>query len=338
MKEKYILYDFDGTIYDGDSSVDFIIYCFKKNPKLLKYLPKIIIAALKYKLKKSSKTEMKEVFFSFLKDINDVDKVLNEFWEIHKKNIKDFYKDKSHDKDIIISASPKFLLEPIAKKYKVKDLFGSPIDKQTGKYNGLNCHGEEKVRLFKEKYPKAEILEMWTDSYHDMPLIKLANKGYLVIRNEIYDYSEYKRPNTFIRLIKWSLYQYKKHEEIINYLIVGGLTTVVSLFSYYLLVLTILNPNNGLELQLANIISWILSVLFAYITNRKYVFKSKNKNVKKELITFCGSRVITLLLDMFIMFFFVTLLKGNDKIFKIVSQVLIVIGNYIISKLLVFKK
>lgn len=338
MKEKYILYDFDGTIYDGDSSLDFILYCFKKNPRLIKKLPKIIVAALKYKFKKISKTKMKEIFFSFLKDIDNIDKVLNEFWKSHEKNIKDFYKEKNHDSDIIISASPKFLIEPIAKKYKVKDLFGSPIDKLTGKYNGLNCHGEEKVRIFKEKYKDAEILEMWTDSHHDLPLIKLAKKGYLVVRNEIYDYNEYKKPNIFVRLIKWGLDKYKKYEEIINYLIVGGLTTVVSLFSYYLVVLTILNPKNGLELQLANIISWILSVLFAYITNRKYVFKSKNKNIKKELITFCGSRVITLLLDMFIMFFFVTLLKGNDKIFKIVSQVLIVIGNYIISKIFVFKK
>ena len=122
------------------------------------------------------------------------------------------------------------------------------------------------------------------------------------------------------------------------YLIFGILTTIVSLVSYYTLVLTILNPNNALELQIANVISWIISVLFAYITNRKYVFKSKNKNIAKELTNFCGSRIITLLLDMGIMFFFVTLLKGNDKLFKLVSQVLVVIGNYIISKLLVFKK
>jgi len=338
MKEKYILYDFDGTIYDGDSSVDFIIFCFKKNPKLIKYIPKIIVASLKYKIKKITKTQMKEVFFSFLKDIKNIDKTLKEFWNTHEKNIKDFYINKNHEKDIIISASPKFLLEPIAKKYKVYDLFGSPINKINGKYKGENCHGEEKVRLFKEKYPNAEVLEMWTDSKHDLPLIKIAKKGYLVVRNDIYNYYDYKKPNIFKRIFSWSLHMYKKNEEIINYLIFGVLTTVVSLVSYYLLVLTILNPNKALELQIANIISWILSVLFAYVTNRKYVFKSKNKEIFKELTSFCGSRVLTLLLDMGIMFFFVTLLKGNDKIFKLVSQVLIVIGNYIISKLLVFKK
>ena len=75
---------------------------------------------------------------------------------------------------------------------------------------------------------------------------------------------------------------YIKYKEIINYLVFGILTTIVSLLTYYLLVLTILNPNNPLELQIANIISWITCVTFAYITNRKYVFNSKDKNIKKE--------------------------------------------------------
>ena len=75
-----------------------------------------------------------------------------------------------------------------------------------------------------------------------------------------------------------------KYEEIISYLIVGGLTTMVSLITYYLLVYTILDPNIGIELQIANIVSWIFSVTFAYFTNRKYVFKSKNKISFKECI------------------------------------------------------
>lgn len=335
---KYILYDFDGTIYDGDSSFDFIVYCFKKNPKLIKMLPKIICAAISYKLKRITKTEMKEIFFSFLKDIKKIDSVIKEFWKTHESNIKEFYKNKNHDKDIIISASPKFLLEPIAKKYKVHDLIASPVNKKNGKFEGDNCLGEQKVKVFKEKYPKAKILEMYTDSKNDLPLVELADKGYLVVRNDIYNYYEYKKPNILKRMFSWTMHIYKKNQEIINYLIFGVLTTIVSLVIYYALVFTILNPENPIELQIANVISWIISVLFAYVTNRKFVFKSKNKNITKELTNFCGSRILTLLLDMAIMFFFVTLLKGNDKVFKLVSQVLVVIGNYIISKLLVFKK
>jgi len=131
---------------------------------------------------------------------------------------------------------------------------------------------------------------------------------------------------------------YKKHKEIINYLIFGFLTTIVSLAAYYLVTFTILDPNISIELQIANIISWVIGVLFAYFTNRAYVFNSKNENKLKEFITFTGARVSTLLLDMAVMFIFVTLLKGNDKIFKIISQILVIVGNYLLSKLIVFKK
>ncbi len=131
---------------------------------------------------------------------------------------------------------------------------------------------------------------------------------------------------------------YIKYKEIINYLIVGVLTTIVSLSTYYLLVFTILNPKNSIQLQIANIVSWIVSVAFAYVTNRKYVFESKEKNKLKEAGMFFSARVLTLLLDMAIMFVGVTVLHLNDKIFKLISQVAITISNYLISKLFVFKK
>lgn len=131
---------------------------------------------------------------------------------------------------------------------------------------------------------------------------------------------------------------YKKHKEIINYLIIGVLTTIVSLLTYYLLVITILNPNKPLELQIANITSWIISVTFAYITNRKFVFNSKNKHIIKEATKFYTSRLTTLFIDMLLMFIFVSKLNFNDKIIKIIIQIIVTILNYIISKLLVFKK
>lgn len=131
---------------------------------------------------------------------------------------------------------------------------------------------------------------------------------------------------------------YVKHKEGINYLIFGGLTTVLSLVVYYVLTWTIINPKDGMQLQIANIISWTCGFLFAYFTNRKFVFNSKNKKVLKEFFSFFLSRVSTLLLDMLIMFIFVTLLKLNDGLFKLVSQVLVIVTNYILSKAIVFKK
>ena len=137
---------------------------------------------------------------------------------------------------------------------------------------------------------------------------------------------------------------YKKYEEIINYLIVGGLTTVVAIGLKLLLLFTILDQTNGLELQIAEIISWFLAVLFAYITNRIFVFKSKTKGSKsvKEIINFFKGRILTQVIQMFIMYIFVTLLKLDSNFwilfFTLVCQIMQVVLNYIISKLLVFKK
>ncbi len=128
------------------------------------------------------------------------------------------------------------------------------------------------------------------------------------------------------------------NKEVIMYLIFGVLTTVVALVVYYGLIYTILNPENAIQLQIANIISWVAGVAFAYVTNRKFVFESKEENKLKEISKFVTSRIGTLLLDMLVMFIGVTLLKQNDKIIKIVSQILVIIGNYILSKLFVFKK
>lgn len=131
---------------------------------------------------------------------------------------------------------------------------------------------------------------------------------------------------------------YQKYKEIINYLIFGVLTTVVSLVTYYICVFTVLDPDNAIQLQSANVISWIISVAFAYITNRKFVFESNEENKIKEATKFVTSRIATLLMDMVIMCVGVTTLKFNDKIMKLVSQVVVIVMNYILSKLIVFKK
>ena len=131
---------------------------------------------------------------------------------------------------------------------------------------------------------------------------------------------------------------YLKYKHIVNYLFFGVLSTLINLVIYYVLTITILNPKNAIHLQIANIVSWIGAVIFAYITNRKYVFESKNKNILKECTSFFGARIITLLMDIVIMFIGVTLLKQDDKIFKIISQVVVIVSNYIFSKIFVFKK
>ena len=131
---------------------------------------------------------------------------------------------------------------------------------------------------------------------------------------------------------------YKKYKEVIMYLIFGVLSTIICILSYYLLTITILNPNNELELQIANILSWFITIIFVYFTNRKYVFESSEDNKIKEFAKFTFARVVTLLMDMAIMGVGVSFMHFNDLIVKIVSQVVVIVSNYVFSKLFVFKK
>lgn len=329
---KYYLYDFDGTIYDGDSSVDFFKFCLKKDKSIYKMLPKVVIKFLAYKSKNITDTELKEFIFSFLKNFKNVDEIVKEFWKTHESKIKSFYIEKNHDQDIIISASPEFLLKPICIKLKVKDLIASDVDKTTGKFKKPNNRGEEKVKEFYKKYPKAEILEMYSDSLHDKPLLDLAKKSYFVKKNKLYDYKTYK-PNLIKRFWNWGWGIYHKNEELWNYLIIGALTTLVSIGSY-----SIFSKLLKINYLISNVLSWIVSVIFAYFTNRWFVFHSKEKKKFKEFMAFISSRLLTLLLDSGLMIVGVDYLKIDDLVTKILVQIVIVIANYVLSKLIVFKK
>ncbi len=135
---------------------------------------------------------------------------------------------------------------------------------------------------------------------------------------------------------------YHKYEEIINYLIVGVLTTVVSVAVKFGLLFTVLDRTKEMQLQAAVIISWICAVAFAYITNRIFVFHSNSKQYLKEITTFVSGRIVTLLMDMFIMWFFINLLKLDSDLWVVIvtmiSQVVVTVSNYVLSKVFVFKK
>ncbi len=133
---------------------------------------------------------------------------------------------------------------------------------------------------------------------------------------------------------------YKKYEEIINYIIVGVLTTIVSIASYYFFRFLIFTKDSNFDIQVCTVISWILAVLFAFVTNKRYVFKSKEKGKSEiiEMFKFYGSRLTTLLIEMLSMYILTDLINVNDKLSKILVQFIVLVLNYLFSKLFVFKK
>lgn len=133
---------------------------------------------------------------------------------------------------------------------------------------------------------------------------------------------------------------YHKYGEIIRYIIIGGLTTAVSLITKYILLFTILDAKNPLELQISVVISWILSVSFAYITNRTFVFQSKSEKLVREISMFVSSRIVTLVLEAILSWLFITYLQLNSDFYvfivTIFIQFAVIVLNYILSKFIVF--
>lgn len=174
------VYDFDKTIYSGDSTADFYLFSLKRHKKIITLAPSLLGAAMKFYLfKKGTKTEFKQVMYRFLRYC-DINKDVADFWEINQDKIKKYYLQQKRSDDVIISASPEFLLEPIFKKLSIGTLMASRVDKHTGVYDGINCHGKEKVRRFYEKFPDGKIDEFYSDSYSDSPLAEIADKAFMV--------------------------------------------------------------------------------------------------------------------------------------------------------------
>lgn len=179
------VYDFDDTIYNGDSTKKFYLYSIRRNPSCLFAIPKTIVYFGLYKLKICSKTKFKEEFYAFLKFIPNIDCFLEEFWETEIVNVMEWYLKQRDESDIIITASPEFLVKPACDKIGVKLMMGSRVDKSTGKTTGENCRGQEKVKRLNEIFPNCSVDNFYSDSYSDTPLAKYAKKSHLVRKKEI---------------------------------------------------------------------------------------------------------------------------------------------------------
>ena len=182
---KTNLYDFDKTIYNGDSTLDFYFFCLRRKVVIIKYLPIFFIYFILFKLNKKTKEDMKEKFYLFLTCFDNINVLVEDFWKYNERKIKEFYRVKSNKNDIVISASPEFLLRPICNKLSINNLIASKVDSKTGRYIGKNCAGEEKVNRLKKEFNNIVIEEVYSDSYDDTPILKLGKKSYLVKKNKL---------------------------------------------------------------------------------------------------------------------------------------------------------
>lgn len=182
------VFDFDNTIYDGESVIDFFMYYCKKDKSLLKYIPTVTKALLMYKkgeltVEQTLSKYGKTVTDYYIKNIGIGDD-FKVFWDNNMHKIKPFYKQVQSDDDLIISCSPEISLKIICERLGIKRYIGTSIDSKTGEITRL-CFRENKVKAFFDLYPDCEIENFYTDSLNDTPLINISKNAYLVKKNKI---------------------------------------------------------------------------------------------------------------------------------------------------------
>lgn len=173
-------YDFDKTIYKRDSSVDFYLWCVKHHPRIARRWPRLALDAIRYKRNQISKHVFMERLYQYLLDVPDVCEEAERFWDEHEMDMHLWYRRQWRMDDLIISASPDFLIRPIARRLGVANVLASPLNPQTGLYEGERCHGEGKVRAFRAAFPKVRLEAFYSDSLSDTPMALIAKKAYLV--------------------------------------------------------------------------------------------------------------------------------------------------------------
>lgn len=260
------VYDFDKTIYAGDSSIDFTLFCYRQYPNLFKYIIYQLKGIFLYAMRKIDKTEMKEMLFSYLQGIDELSPTVDAFWKKNNKKIKIWYLEQRRGDDLIISASPDFLLKPICEQIKVNYL-ATVVDGKSGKFLKSNCYGEEKVRRLREKYPHEKIQKAYSDSCSDQPLAEIAVTAYMV-----------KGENRIL----WQDYRPSKIEKVkTNFL---NIQFIVFVFC------GCINVFNGIafawlyslliDTNIAFSIGYITSLIISYIMNSTLTFH-KNISIKR---------------------------------------------------------
>lgn len=183
------VYDFDGTIYDGDSTADFVLYALRRHPGVIAGLPRVILAALRLAVKNIGLTQFKSVLFSEMSKRFSLEDEAERFWQDEKTRAKlgAWFAHTPRDLPVVIaSASPEFELRHAAKILGVDTLIGTKCSMPDGVLIGKNCKGAEKISRIREVVGEYEVRAMYTDDAKaDGPLLAIARERYIVTRGKV---------------------------------------------------------------------------------------------------------------------------------------------------------
>jgi putative flippase GtrA len=316
------VYDFDRTIYNGDSSVDFYIFVLCKKPYLIVLLPFQAWGMVLYLIGIYSKENMKEKILIFIRFIPVQEMVLR-FWDKNHKKIKSWYMRQKQNTDVIISASPEFLLEPLVCGYLGVTLIASRFDESTGKYIGKNCFGEEKVIRLYEAYPDCIIDNFYSDSLSDAPISKKAMQSFIVKGQETIPWNDYK--STFVEKVRGTYIT----REFILFVFCGGMGTLTN-FIFSLIISMALNPS------VSYVIGYGISLFVSYSLNAKLIFHHIISGI--GFIKFIISYIPNFLILFGFVLVFLNLLEWSKVIVYALAGLLGLPVTFLLVNIMVFSK
>lgn len=183
---KANLYDFDKTVFPTDSETIFWLFCLRKQPGLIRFLPSQIVCMLRFSLKLGDTDKMKSKLFGFLKAV-DSEKLVKQFWDENLIKIYPFFLTRDTGlPTVVCSASPEFLLQPICERLGVEKLIGTKMNPKTGEIQGHNCKGKEKVLRIKAEIPDHSFYCVYSDSIkHDGPILALGERTFKATKGNL---------------------------------------------------------------------------------------------------------------------------------------------------------
>ena len=315
------VYDFDGTIYKGDSSVDFYLFCLKKNPLIILRLPGFLFACVLYLAGDIDKTGLKQNFFKFLADIKDINAQTALFWQKQEAKIKAWYLAQKEEGDIIISASPRFLLEPAAKKLGAR-LIASDVDTKTGAFLTPNCAGSQKPPRFKAAFPGADDIIFYSDTLCDAPMAEISKKAFVVKGSRITSWGDYKPALAE----KFKNFYFTK--DFLLFVFIGGVCTLLN-FVVSSLFSLIFDPT------VSYLWGYGISLSVAYVLNSRLIFRSPLR--LWTFIKFCISYIPNFIILFSFVFVFINWYNWNRFVVYAGAGVWGLLITFILVKVFAFR-
>ena len=316
------IFDFDKTIYRGDSSFEFLWFNLRRRPAFIVDAMRFVWSVGLYFLGLKTKLEAKEALFGYLPKIKNIDETVADFWQ--EKQLEKWYLKTQQADDVVISASPRFLIEPFLHQAGVQHIITTEVDPKTGKFLSPNCYGVEKVTRLRAEFPKKHFARAYSDSLSDLPMLRLVKQAYIVDCGQVVALADY-QPN-----FKTKLKQQFMSREFVLFLGVGVINAINGILFASLYARFLANAN------IAFVLGYMTSLTISYLLNSWIIFCEKLS--LKRYLKFAISYIPNFLIQNLCVVIFYNLLKFDKIVTFIIAVIIGVPVTFLAIKIFAFSK